>query len=290
MVRSFAVLAEEGHVGRAAQRLFVSQPALSKRIRRLEELLEVKLVRPEGRGIALTAAGDALAEALPPIIGAVDDAINLTRAADRATAMKVVVGFVAPMPAPLTTGLVRMSGPELGIDIRLQSITWDQQVSAVASGQVDIALVRGPVDAPSGIVAVTVLSEPRVAALAADHPLAARRSLDLSDFDTEPIVVTAPNTEFWTVDPRPSGNSPVLGPTATTVAEILERVASGRAMALPARSLAEQNARPDVAYVPVRGLEPSPIVAVWSAGTAGEAVPRVIDLIRTNAAECEADS
>jgi DNA-binding transcriptional LysR family regulator len=285
LLRSFIVLAEEGHVGRAARRLFISQPALSKRIRRIEDVFGTKLVRAEGRGLALTPAGVALAEAATAIVQSIDSAVNLVRATARADARHVEIGFVAPMPRQITSDLVRHMADQHEVDIVLRSISWDNQVSAVVSGQVDIALVRGPIEPGREIFAEVLFEEPRVAAFCRDHPLADAEILEMSDIASEPIVVSAPNVEFWTVDPRPDGSSPILGPTVLNVAEILETVASGSAMALPAQSMGEHYVRSDIAYVPIRDVEPSTVVAIWAARPLAEPVLNALDLIRESVAE-----
>ena len=283
MLRSFAVVAEEGHVGRAARRLFITQPALSKRIRRIEALIGTRLVQPEGRGISLTPAGIAFAAAVPAAIRAIDDAVELARATARAAAGEVVVGFVPPMPQRITTDLMREAGDRGCAEVVLRSISWDQQVSAVTSGHVDVALVRGPVEDEPGIVTEVLFEEPRVAALHAGHRLAGADTLELSDLTAEPIIVTAPNTDFWVVNPRPDGKPPVFGPTASSVAEILETVASGRAMALPAKSMGEYYVRSDIAYVPVRDVAPSVVLLVRSVRPKTAAEGAVLDLIRERA-------
>lgn len=287
MLRSFAIVAEEGHVGRAAQRLFITQPALSKRIRRLETLIETRLVQPAGRGIVLTPAGKALASRAPTIVQAIDDAIELARSAARAETNQVVVGFVPPMPREITTDVVREATRLGSAEVVLRSLQWDQQVSAVLSGQVDLALVRGPIQDQAEIETEVLLEEPRVAAFHTEHRLAGADMLALADIALEPIVVTSPNTDFWIVNPRPDGNPPVLGPSVSSIAEILETVASGRAMALTAKSMGEYYVRSDIAYVPVRDLEPCAVMLVRSVGPKTPAEAAVIDLVRARSSQLD---
>ena len=138
LLRSFVVVAEEEHVGRAAKRLFISQPALTKRIRRLEGRLGVPLVQRVGRRIELTAAGRVLAAEAVSILEATDVAVGRVRASMRAERDEVVIAFVPPMPRQLTTDVLREACDSLGCDVTLRDVNWQDQVSAVASGKADL--------------------------------------------------------------------------------------------------------------------------------------------------------
>ncbi len=286
LLRSFAVVAEEGHVGRAAARLIVSQSTLSKQIRRLEDAVGTPLVRKAGRNIELTAAGRALADAAPALLASIDSALDRVQAAGRAEQDRVVIAFVPPMPPELTTDVMRTAPGDLGCEVALQHSEWSGQVAVVTSRHADLALVRGPIEGfpdHEDLAWATVFSEPRVAAFARGHPLASAGRITLADLADEPIVATAPNAEFWTVDPRPDGRRPVLGPSVSSVDEMLELVAAGRAMVLTARSQADYYSRPDIAYVAVDGIAPSEVLVVWDPASITAAAGRVLEDLRRRA-------
>jgi len=286
LLRSFVIVGEEEHVGRAAKRLFISQPALSKQIRRLEAQLGVPLVQRVGRGIQLTAAGKVLAAEATGIIEAADITVGRVRASMRAEQEEVVIAFVPPMPRQLTTEVLRDACDSLDCEVTLRTVDWQNQVSTVASGGADLSLIRGPVEGfthREHIQYEKVFEEPRVAAFSTDHPLAHETSIELADLASEPIVVSAPNTDYWTVNPRPDGSTPVFGPTVASVTEMLEIVAAGRAMVLTARSLGEYYKRPDIAYVPVRYLSPSEVFLAWSPSTISATASRVRDDLQDRA-------
>lgn len=285
LLRSFVAFAEEEHVGRAAARLYISQPALTKQLRKLEDSLQVSLTEKTGRRVRLTESGRVLAEEARRILNDVDQAVERVRAVARAQRDEVVIAFVPPMPRELTTEVFRNCG-DLGCDVVLRHVDWKDQVSVVAGGRADLALVRGPLDGfpeAGRLGHERLFAEPRVAGFAAGHPLAGRPSLTLAELADEPIVVTSPNTPFWTVDPRPGGRAPVLGPTVGTVAEMLEVVAAGRAMVLTARSQSEYFARPDIRYVPVRDVSPSEVFVAWSPSRLTPGARRVLDDLRNRA-------
>jgi DNA-binding transcriptional LysR family regulator len=286
LLRSFIMVAAEEHVGRAATRLYISQPALSKQIRRLEEFFGVALVRRVGRRIELTAAGRVLALEATQLLDQADAAMGRVRAAVRSELDAVVVGFVPPMPQALTTDLLREAKDSLGADVTLRHVGWEDQVAVVTSGRADLSLVRGPVEGFASreeIESALVFSEPRLAAFAASHPLASATSVSLDQLADEPIVATAPNTDFWTVNPRPDGRAPNLGPRVSSLAEMLEVVAAGKAMVLTAASQSVYYARPDISYVPVEGVPPSDVYVVWSADNLTGAAARVLADLRRRA-------
>jgi DNA-binding transcriptional LysR family regulator len=286
LLRSFAVVAEEEHVGRAAARLILSQSALSKQIRKLEESVGTPLVRKAGRNIELTAAGRALAEAAPALLASIDAALDRVQAAGRAEQDRVVIAFVPPMPPSLTTDLMRTAPGSLDCEVVLHHAEWGDQVAVVTSRHADLALVRGPIDGfpdHEDLAWQPVFSEPRVAAFAASHRLAGASRVTMADLADEPIVATAPNTEFWTVDPRPDGRRPVLGPSVSSVDEMLELVAAGRAMVITARSQADYYSRPDISYVPVEGIAPSEVLVVWDPASITPAAGRVLGDLRRRA-------
>src|SRR3954471_6915221 len=95
LLRYFAVVAEEGNLTRAAERLFVSQPALTKQIRQLEGQLGVRLFIRSRAGMTLSAAGQALADRVPAILTGFDQALREAKSAASRAARVLRVGFLA---------------------------------------------------------------------------------------------------------------------------------------------------------------------------------------------------
>ncbi|RKN53333.1 LysR family transcriptional regulator, partial [Streptomyces klenkii] len=171
-LRLFLVLAEEAHFGRAAARLFMTQPALSQQIRALETRLGVLLFDRTSRGVALTPAGRAL---LPEAREVVEAMVRLRRHADthaREVRGRLVLGFIgaeASMPyAHAVLGELHARHPRIGIELR--ALDFADQIDAMANGDVDAALLRPPV--PPGVQTLQLATEPRLACLAANDRLA----------------------------------------------------------------------------------------------------------------------
>src|SRR5881392_1963510 len=106
LLRYFAAVAAEGSLSRAAERLFVSQPALTKQIKQLESLLGVQLFTRSRAGMTLTAAGQALAERVPAVLDGWDQALRHTRQAASHAARVLRVGFLAGAANEATQSII----------------------------------------------------------------------------------------------------------------------------------------------------------------------------------------
>ncbi|MCL2731127.1 MAG: LysR family transcriptional regulator, partial [Actinomycetia bacterium] len=176
-LRYFVAVAEELHFGRAADRLRIAQPALSRQIRSLESDLKVQLFTRDKRGTELTAAGEQLLGDAGPLLSAADAA---TRRAVRAARARdaLTVGF---MPGLIVTDAVRaLSRRHPGVEVEVVRTDWEEQTEMIRDGRVDVGFVRLPCDT-RGLELRDLLSEPRVAILPATHPLAGKPSLSIGD-------------------------------------------------------------------------------------------------------------
>ena len=188
LLRYFAVVAEEQHVGRAAARLYISQPALSQQIRALEDQVGVPLFVRHPRGVELTEAGSALLseawellERSERLEATVED---LRRG--RAGVLKVAVtpGIPRDLVAPLMVGL-RTTEPEARVEIA--ELPTPDQLRALRDGSLDLGFVREPFE-DSEVASRTLVIEPLGVSLAAGHPLAARPTLTLRELAEELFV------------------------------------------------------------------------------------------------------
>ncbi|WP_208810923.1 LysR family transcriptional regulator [Micromonospora echinofusca] len=267
-LRQFLVLAEELHFGRAAQRLFLSQPALSQQIRALEERLGVDLVRRSSRRVELTAAGEALVPearelvaAMARLQGVADSYLRQTRGRLRIGA----IGGEAFMPYVIDI-LAELSARHPGIDVEVRSLDFVEQVYALPRGDVDAAFLRPPL--PPGLRSLHLSTEPRVVCLPADDPLVDRGPLTLAQL-SDRVVVDVPIPElrqwwdFWTINPRPDGSAVRYGPTAGDMDALLSAVARGQAIAfLPAEARRDYSRR-GIAYVDVTDLPLTTAALAW---------------------------
>ena len=188
LLRYFAAVAEEGHVGHAAARLFISQPALSQQIRALEEQVGVPLFTRHPRGVELTDAGEVLlAEAREVLARAerFDEAVEeLARGDGTALRIGVPPGLDARLLPELLASL-RESLPDAAIEVR--ELTTPDQLEALRAASLDLGLVREPVD-DTRLSTRTLVVEPLGVSLPATHPLAGRDSLTLRELAGDVFV------------------------------------------------------------------------------------------------------
>ncbi|OKJ72899.1 LysR family transcriptional regulator [Streptomyces sp. CB02460] len=283
------VIAEEENLGRAARRLFVSQPALSYALKSLEAELGVKLFDRHAGGVSATPAGrDVIAEALLTV----RQAERVTAAAERHTRGEtgvLRVGFEASGAGELTTrARAEFARLHPGVRVAPKRYDWGQEADALRDGLTDVAFVWLPNDL-TGLTYEAVHSEPRVVGLPTAHPLAARDGISILDVKDEPLLWTrrAPRqwVDWWAVNPRPDGSAPVWGPTNDNVEEMLEQVAQGSAICFAPESMARYYARPDLSWVPLTDVEPLRVVLAWADGADTALVRGFARVVRRLASE-----
>ncbi|MCP1199570.1 LysR family transcriptional regulator [Notoacmeibacter sp. MSK16QG-6] len=187
-LRSFVTLARELHFGRAAQKLNMTQPPLSRQISKLEDSLGVRLFDRSSHSVELSAAGrQLLPEALTILQKCSQVADDLRRGSDVQTGV-LKLGFIGASSYRFMPTLLDKAARDYpGVDISLHEMTGAQQLDALSLGEIDIGLVR-PVVPPANIVSVPVWTEKLAVVLPLDNPLAPRRRLTMSDIRAERFV------------------------------------------------------------------------------------------------------
>jgi DNA-binding transcriptional LysR family regulator len=267
-LRLYLILSEELHFGNAAARLFITQPALSQQIRELERRLGVRVVERTGRAITLTEEGRALLPEARAAVAAVDRLKRVADAQLRQISGRLIVGTVGAEAAMAHTravlGLFKNRHPR--VSLRLVNLGFRNHMTALAQQEVDIAFVRPPVT--DDIELHHLATEPRVACLAADHPLASLPQLILAQLSDIPVVGMPDQVprlwwDFWAVDPRPDGSRVRYGPVVTDMESLLHTVATGEAMCFLPAAAREYFPRPGISYIKVADLTPSTSALAW---------------------------
>jgi DNA-binding transcriptional LysR family regulator len=284
LLRYFAAVAEEGHLTRAAERLFISQPALTKQIKQLEALLGTELFVRSRNGMALTEAGAALAAAVPGVLRAWDTALRTTTAAAERAARVLRVGFVASAANELTQRIIaEFARRRPGWRVRMLQTGWEDPTAGLAGGEADVALLRLPFPGQEDLGVEVLLTEDRWLALPATHRLAGREVIDFSDVLDEPFVAAPEASGWWrdhwlAVEER-GGHPVTVGAVASNPDEWLNAIANGYGISLTPEATARFYRRPDVVYRPVRGVSRSRVGVAWP--RTGE-VPQVVrDFVRS---------
>ncbi|MFI6419565.1 LysR family transcriptional regulator [Streptomyces sp. NPDC050842] len=280
-LRYFLAVAEELHFTRAAEKLYVSQPALSKQIRALERQLGAPLFDRDRRGVALTPVGTALLPHARAALAAWEEGREAVRRAREAADGTLVIGMST---SPGRGGLLpairsRFTEAHPGARLKLRQVAWDDPTAGLAGGTSqdgvlggggsDVAFVWLPLAGADRFRWVVVATEPRFVALSEAHPLAARESLDFADLLDEPFLAlpdTGPELrDYWLALDSRGGRPPVIGAEIGGVDETYEALAGGLGICLVAAGNVPLLAREGVAIRPVSGVTPSRLVLAWRA-------------------------
>lgn len=284
LLRYFAAVAEEGHLTRAAERLFISQPALTRQIRQLEAQLGVELFVRSRSGMTLTEAGTALAAAVPPVLGAWSTALRATRVAAERAARVLRVGFVASAANELTQGIIaEFARRRPGWRVRMIQTGWEDPTAGLAGGEADVALLRLPFPGQEELGVEVLLTEDRWLALPATHRLAGREVIDFREVFDEPFIATPDASgwwrDYWLAADERDGHPVMVGAVANNPDEWLNAIANGYGISLTPEATARFYQRPDVVYRPVRGVSHSQVGVVWP--REGEVPDVVQDFVRS---------
>lgn len=269
-LRYFVEIADRLHFTRAAEALFISQPALSKQLRVLEGQLGATLFHRDHRTVRLTEAGAALLPRAREVLAAWAAAEGAVADVIHTAARRLVVGMsTAPSRGLWPAVRAELSRTAPGLTVQLRQVPWQDATAGladVASG-VDAALVWLPVPDAHRFDWAVITEEPRMVALPADHALASRTSIDFTDLLDEPFLAlpqsSAALRDFWlALDHR--GDHPVrLGGEIATAEETAEAVAAGLGIALVAAGNEVLLARPDIVVRPVEGVSPASLALMW---------------------------
>ncbi len=188
-VRSFVAVAEELHFGRAAERLQMTQPPLSRQIQKLERSIGVQLLERDNRRVELTGAGSAFLDEAYRLLNLVDTAGDLARRVDAGAAGVVRLGFTAVSAISILGPLLRRLTGELpDVEVRLSERVTNAQVDGIRRGELDIGLARPPFDTAL-LSSRVILREPLMAVVPDGHPLAGLdRPLTPQDFEGEAVI------------------------------------------------------------------------------------------------------
>jgi DNA-binding transcriptional LysR family regulator len=268
-LRYFVAVAEELHFGRAAERLGIAQPPLSRAIRQLEGRLGVRLLDRDRRGVALTDAGRVLLRESRTALDAVAAAARRTQRAGEAE-RRVVLATKAGASHELLQRLLDTAANEPGappVEVLLCEV--GEQAGLLRDGSADVALMHRPVDDLAGFDTEDLSTEGQVAIVPARHPLATRDHLTLADVSAVPDLPIA----RW---PRLDGTYPEgPGPEVRTQSQLAQLVALGKTLlVIPASSRAWQ--WPEHVAVPVVDAPEITTVLAWPASSRSLAVAALV--------------
>ncbi|MFI8266333.1 LysR family transcriptional regulator [Streptomyces sp. NPDC085665] len=282
LLRYFIAVAEEGNLSRAAEGLFVSQPALTRQIRQLESQLGVRLFTRSRTGMALTEAGRILADRVPALLADWDHVLRETKSVAGRAARVLRVGFIASAANEATPRIIaEFSRRRPGWRVDMRQATWSNPSAGLADGNIDVALLRLPFPGQDLLRTAVLFTEPRWVALPEGHPLATREVIPFRDLWDEPFVAAPPETgrwrDQWLATGERGGHPVRIGAVTDQPDEWLSAIANGYGIALAPASAARFYARPGIIYRPVSGVSPSQVGVAWA--VADDSSPVVQDFV-----------
>lgn len=284
-LKAFVTVAEELHFGRAAKRLNLTQPPLSRQIMKLEEELGVTLFRRSSRVVELTEAGRILREEAAAVLSRARLLRErMARAADGGGGA-LAIGFNEPALHTVLPGAVRRFRrrcPET--ELRLFEMETRQQLDALRDRTIDLALVRPAEDDLAGLASRPLYREEYLLALPAGDPLAAQEPVPLPALAGRPLILFARRANpavhaALLAALHRAGVTPEPGPEAGNKATILALVRAGLGAGIVPES-SRLTAPPEVIFRRLGpGLPPIRIMAAWLDGEPPPPLRNFLDIL-----------
>lgn len=290
-LRYFVAVAEELHFSRAAARLHLDQPTLSRHIRRLELKLGADLLSRTTRSVALTTAGTAFLDKARETLATADAAVEAARAAAAGVAGVLRVGMMAQIASDLRAKALRVYEQRYpNVELTpMGGFPYVDPTCGLASAETDVAFVWDPIQHPE-IETVALFQEPRYFVFASDHPLASKSVIRLEDVEDEPFFGFPPEyyddptvavwSDFFQLQPRPDGRRRPIGAVVTNRDEWVDALIQGRAISPTPFSTAAYYSWPGVTFVPAEGIEPVTVSVAWRRDRPSPLVANFVAVVR----------
>ncbi|MCX5409671.1 LysR family transcriptional regulator [Streptomyces sp. NBC_00335] len=271
-LRYFVAVAEELHFGRAATRLHMSQPPLSRSIKQLETEIGALLFARSPAGVTLTPVGAVLLDEARALLDQADRVRARVRAA--AGAATITIGILGDSTDPGAARLAaafRRSHP--GVDIRIRDTDLTDPTCGLRAGLVDVALTRAPFN-ETALAVRELRTDPVGVVLRADDPLARREQLWLADLGARRWFQFPQGTDplwqsYW------NGGEPREGPVVRVVQECLQAVLWNGTVGLAPLG---HDLPAELAVIPLIDMAPSPVVVAWNADDTNPLVRSFIEI------------
>jgi DNA-binding transcriptional LysR family regulator len=270
-LRCFVAVADEGHFGRAASRLAMTQPPLSVAIRQLEDTVGVRLIDRSSRGVQITAAGEALLPQARALLAAAAEAVLTARHVGQGARGRLRVGFVGSLLfAGLPQWLAQFQQTHPGIEVALVELNSQEQLDALGRGELEVGFVLAR-RVPAALQAVTVHEAPLLACLPTGHEAASSKRLTLARLRDDPFVLfsrqVSPDYHARILDAcAEAGFDPKVRHELRNWLSVVAFVSQGMGVAIVPEPLA-QSGMAGVVFRPLTGTRiTSTLQCVWPVG------------------------
>jgi DNA-binding transcriptional LysR family regulator len=244
----FVAVAEEQSFSRAAVRVGIAQPSLSRAVQRLERRLGVRLLERSSRQVSLTRAGEILLKEGRKALTALSAAERMVRRAGQTEPRLTVVTKPSGDAGLLEPLLARFAGHPDAVEVEVRICRIGEETALLRAAAADVALLRLPQHDLYGLATEEMLTERELVVLPRTHRLAGHASVRTADLTGE-------------VFPRWTTDAPGNGPVITDTGQVAELIALGRMIAVLPESVACRLGR-DLVAIPVDGRQTT-LLAVW---------------------------
>ena len=283
-LRGFVAVADELHFGRAAARLQMTQPPLSRQIQKLERAVGAQLLERDNRRVRLTAAGEVFLVEARRLLGLADSAPELARRVSSGSSGVVRIGFTAASTYGILGGLLNDVARALpDVDVDLAEMVTREQVAGLLNEEVDLGLARPPFDAEAFGSRLLHREALLVAAPSGHRLLELDRPLVAADLGNDAVVMHSPTKARYFYD-LVAGIVPIAAEnTVHTVSQVLTMlwlVAAGRGVAFVPASAARLPIE-GVGFVRLETPVPEPVELhlLWARGSKNPALWRVLEVL-----------
>jgi DNA-binding transcriptional LysR family regulator len=283
-LRYFMAIAEERHFGRAAHRLHMTQPPLSRQIQELEAELGFTLFTRSRRQVELTPAGSVFLDHIRRVFDTLELAVHQAKRASVGEIGRIVVGYISSIAYSGLTELIRAFHQRFPlVELALREMSPQAQLEALKERSIDVGLVRGLVD-DALLATQCVRREPLVVVLPEEHALASRKRIPLHLLAREPFVAFPRQRGPAFFDQvmelcRAAGFTPRIVQEAPQL-DILSLVAAGFGVAIMPDSIRHLR-RHGLVFRPIMGDPTTDLLMAWRADDASPALREFIALVRS---------
>ncbi len=260
-LRYFSTVATELHFGRAAEKLHIAQPPLSKQIQDLEAELGFELFNRTKRSVSLTPAGKEFLVEVERIFQQLDRAIDIGRKTSRGELGQISIGFVGSATYNILPVMLQQFRDRYpNVRIELHELTTDRQLVWLREGRIDLGLIRPPI-VEKDLVSQVIFQESLVVALPISHPLASVDAIDIELLAAEPFILFPRQLAPGLYDPiiaicQAAGFSPQVVQECIQMQTIISLVSANMGVSILPASIREAQ-RQGVVYKPIRSDEAS---------------------------------
>jgi len=294
-IRALLTVIEEGSVNRAAVRLRITQPALSRQMQALENEIGGKLLERESSGVKPTGLGHALVRSMMPLVENYDGAMAELRRQARGERSELRIGYLASAAqSVLTPALARLRKTQPDLKLKLHDMSPREQIDGLTAGELDIALIG-----QEGVVAAkefhsAKLRSLRVCVAVCDSdPLATKKNIALKDLRGRDFIGVdedqVPGRNRWmTALCKTAGFKPRFALIVDGITNVLSEVVSESAVTLlPEYFL--KSSHPGVTFVAINDAKATwDFIVLWQKGRASISTRALVDALKQVAAEMTA--